>query len=189
MLLVVCFALCVLSVPLCGGKLVNLVDFTPRFAWAVLVAVALQIGIISLFPGAGALYDGLHVASYALVLAFLAANRRLPGLWIVGLGTTMNFVAISSNGGVMPATVQALSRAGRTIDPALFANSAAIPHPNFAFLGDVFAVPAAVPFANVFSAGDVCIMVGALLTLHQVCRTRFFPAPPELRPVQALEHA
>ncbi len=187
MLPVICFLLCVASVPLAGGRIGALATFSPRQLWLVFVAIGMQVGMITLFPGNGGAYIGLHLASYGLLLAFLLNNRRLPGLWIIGLGTVMNFVAIASNGGVMPATAGALRSAGRVIDPTQFANSAHLADPKFAFLGDVFALPSEFPFANVFSAGDVCIVMGALLTLHQVCGTRFFPPHPTLRPLQPLD--
>ena len=187
MLLVICFALCVLSVPLAGGRLEALATFSPRHVWAVIGALGIQVGIISLWPGNGAIYLGLHLVSYALLLIFLLSNRKLPGLWIIGIGTFMNFVAIASNGGVMPATAGALAKAGIVIDPHQFANSARLTDPNYAFLGDVFAIPAGYPFANVFSPGDVCILLGALLALHQVCNSRFFPRRPTLTPLQSLD--
>jgi len=186
-LLVICFALCVVSVPLAGGRLGALASFKPRHVWAVFAAIGLQVGIISIWPGSGGIYIGLHLASYALLLVFLMSNRNLPGLWIIGMGTLMNFAAIASNGGVMPATAGALTKAGLIIDPSQFANSARLADPNYAFLGDVFAVPAGFPFANVFSAGDVCIVLGALVTLHQVCASRFFPPRPTLTPLQQLD--
>lgn len=187
MLLVACFALCVISVPLAGGRLGALATFAPRHVWAVFAAVAMQVGIISIWPGRGLLYVALHLVSYGLLIVFLGSNRNLPGLWIIGTGTLMNFIAIASNGGVMPATAGALAKAGLIIDPQHFANSAVITDPNYAFLGDVFAVPAGFPFANVFSAGDVSIVLGVLLTLHQVCASRFFPRTPTLTPVQSLD--
>ena len=186
-LLVICFAVCVASVPLAGGRLGALASLRPRHTWAVLGALGMQVGIISIWPGSGGIYLVFHLASYALLLVFLLYNRSIPGLWIVGMGTLMNFVVIASNGGVMPATAGALTRAGLTIDPDQFANSAQLVDPNYAFLGDVFAIPAAFPFANVFSPGDVCIVVGALLTLHQVCNSRFFPRRPTLTPLHTLD--
>jgi len=163
------------------------VSFAPRRAWAVFVAIGLQVGIISVFPGGGDLYVGLHLASYALLVVFLTGNSKIPGLWIITIGTIMNFVAIARNGGVMPATRGALASAGLRIDPTQFANSAHLASPKFAFLGDVFALPAQIPFANVFSAGDICIVLGVLLTLHQVCGTRFFPPRQRLTPLQPLD--
>ena len=52
-------------------------------------------------------------------------------------------------------------------------NSAAIADAKLVFLGDVFAVPEPLPLANVFSAGDVCIVVGAALAVFQVCGSKF----------------
>ncbi|MGH2776309.1 MAG: DUF5317 domain-containing protein [Actinomycetota bacterium] len=187
MLVTVCFLLCVISVPLAGGRLNALATFRLRHAWLVFAAIGLQIGIISLFPGSGSAYVWTHLVSYGLVLAFLAANRNLPGLWVITSGTLMNFVAIATNDGVMPATMGALRAAGKQIDPGQFANSAPLIDANYAFLGDVFAIPAGFPLANVFSAGDVCIVFGALVTLHQVCGTRFFPPRPTLTPLQQLD--
>jgi Family of unknown function (DUF5317) len=186
-LLVICFAIGIVSVPLTGGRLGALASFRPRHIWAVFGATAMQVGIISIWPGSGGVYLGLHMVSYALLLVFLMHNRNLPGLWVIGMGTLMNFIAIASNGGVMPATAGALAKAGLIIDPHQFANSARLVDPNYAFLGDVFAIPAGFPFANVFSAGDVCIVLGALLTLHQVCATRFFPPRPTLTPLQSID--
>jgi hypothetical protein len=186
-LITVCFLLCVISVPLAGGRLRALATFPLRQIWLVFAAITLQIGIISLFPGSGSLYVWVHLGSYGLLLTFLAVNRDLPGLWTITLGTLMNFVVIATNDGVMPATMGALRSAGKQIDPAQFANSAHLVNANYAFLGDVFALPAGFPFANVFSAGDVCIVLGALLTLHQVCATRFFPPRPTLTPLQSID--
>ena len=187
MLLVVFFLMCVASVPVAGGRLGALSSFRPRHIWTVFTAISLQVAIISIFPGSGGIYVGLHLVSYGFLLAFLVNNQRLPGLWIIGLGTLMNFVAIAINGGVMPATASALARSGQVVDSSRFANSRLVQDANLELLGDVFAIPAGFPFANVFSAGDVCIVLGVLLTLHQVCETRFFPPQPTLTPVRSLD--
>ena len=115
-----------------------------------------------------------HVGSYALIVAFLVANRRMPGLWLVALGTAMNVSAIVANGGVMPASRSALESAGRlpAVPPDRFLNSTVVRSPELAFLGDVFAWPEPLPLAGVFSAGDVCIVVGAFVVVHQVCGSR-----------------
>jgi len=103
---------------------------------------------------------------------FLVANRRLPGMALVGLGAAGNLLAIGANGGVMPASPTALAAAGMPADPPGFANSAALADPRLAFLGDVFAIPAGWPLANVFSAGDVLIAVGAVVAVHGICGSR-----------------
>jgi hypothetical protein len=183
MLLVVCFALTLVSVPLAGGRLLMLADWRPARTWSILAAILLQIAIISVFPGKeNTLRVGLHLLSYGFVLVFLVANRKVPGLWVVAMGAAMNFLAISANNGVMPATRSAIRAAGQFTAAGEFANSAALADPKFAFLGDVFAIPAGIPFANVFSPGDICIVVGAALVVHQLTR----PAPrPSALPATA----
>jgi hypothetical protein len=68
-------------------------------------------------------------------------------------------VTIAVNGGTLPASADAVRRAG--IPPgAEFLNSAVLSHPVLPWLGDVFAWPQPLPLANVFSVGDVLIGIG-----------------------------
>jgi hypothetical protein len=147
-----------------GGRLANLEHLRLRAPWLVLLALAVQLVVFSpLSEGAGdTAIVATHIASYALILTFVVANLRTPGIAIAGAGTALNALVIVANGGLMPATRAALAFAGI---PA-----AAEPHNNSAvadagvrlvFLGDVMAVPEWVPLvANVFSIGDVLIAVG-----------------------------
>ena len=173
MLLVVCFLLAVVTVPLAGGDLTRLADHRFRRPWALAAALGVQIVIISVVPDSnGAVLAAAHLASYGFAILFLLANGSLPGLWLLGAGTGMNFAAIAANGGVMPATRSALVAAGQLSKGGEFVNSGVLEDPKLIFLGDVFALPQPWPLANVFSAGDVCIVAGAALLLHQVCHSR-----------------
>lgn len=172
MLLVACFAAVVATVPLAGGRLAALASVRIARAWTLTVALAIQALIMWLMPeGAPAVHGLAHVVSYAFVVAFLVANRRIPGLWLVALGTVLNVAAITANGGVMPAAPGAVEAAGRA-QAGDFANSAVVVEAKLSWLGDVFAVPAPLPLANVFSVGDVAIVVGAALVLHALCGSR-----------------
>jgi hypothetical protein len=172
-LLVACFLLAVLTVPLAGGRLARLAEHRFRRPWALAAALAVQILVISVIPdGNGTLLAAGHLASYAFAIVFLVANRSIPGLWVIGLGTGMNLATIAANGGVMPATRSALVAAGQLYQGGDFVNSGVLEDPKLLLLGDVFALPQPWPLANVFSAGDVCIVVGAALVLHQLCRSR-----------------
>jgi len=175
MLLVVTAVALLISVPLAGGRLTRLADIRIRATWAVLLAVALQVGISDVAPGGSqSVHVALNIASYMLDAYFLFANRRLVGVPLVALGAGLNVLAISSNGGVMPASASALRIAG--IDPrAGFDNSAHLLHAHLAFLGDVIPVPGPWPIGNVLSVGDLTIFVGALIVLHHTCGTRLFP--------------
>ena len=94
-------------------------------------------------------------------------NLRLRGMWVVGLGGLLNFIAIAANGGVMPASSSALRDAGRRVTSSSFENSTTVRGARLSFLGDVFAMPASWPLANVFSVGDVLIAVGVAIVVHQ----------------------
>jgi hypothetical protein len=100
-----------------------------------------------------------HLASYVLAAAFLWLNRELRGLPVVALGAACNAVTIALNGGTLPASADAVRRAGIPPDSD-FLNSAVLDHPVLPWLGDVFAWPQPLPLANVFSVGDALIVLG-----------------------------
>ncbi|HEU4399730.1 MAG TPA: DUF5317 domain-containing protein [Actinomycetota bacterium] len=161
-----------LAVPLLGGRLGALAEVRLRLPWLLPAALAMQVVALDLPGVPGRLRPPLHVASYLVAGAFLVANRRLPGMPLVGLGAAANLLAIGVNGGVMPASPAALAAAGLPLDPPGFANSAVLADPRLAFLGDVFAIPRGWPLANVFSVGDVLIAIGAVVAVHGICGSR-----------------
>ncbi|HEU4488889.1 MAG TPA: DUF5317 domain-containing protein [Actinomycetota bacterium] len=170
MLLAVCFLALVASVPATGKEIGRLAEHRFKAAWllafAFVIQVGLTTGLLGLQGGGAAI---AHIASYALGFAFLGANRALAGLWVVALGGAANLVAIVANHGVMPATHSAMATAGKLSTSAEFVNSAVLSDPKLLFLGDVFALPESMFFANVFSAGDVLIVIGVGMLLHQLC--------------------
>jgi hypothetical protein len=173
MLMVFAFVLGAVSVPLCGGRYARAASHSFRHGSLLVAALMLQTLTVTVWPGMPrAAAAALHLTSYAGVALFLGCNRRSAGMWVVALGAGLNLVAILVNGGVMPARAGALRTAGRASAGGEFVNSAAVARPRLAWLGDVAAVPDAVPFANVFSIGDVLIVLGALVVLHEVCGSR-----------------
>jgi len=172
MLLVIAAIILIATVPLAGGRLSRLADIQLRGVWAVLLAVTIQVGISNVFPGGShAVHAALNVLSYVLDAYFVAANLRLAGVPLVAAGAALNVLAITINGGVMPANPVALRIAGITARPG-FDNSTALAHPHLPFLGDVIPVPGPWPIGNVLSAGDLIILLGAFLLLHCACRSR-----------------
>jgi Family of unknown function (DUF5317) len=168
-LLVVLALLCVATVPLAGRDLRRLSEVRLRAVWTAFVAIAIQLAITTLFPEGGhQLHAGLHLVSYVLAGAFVVANRALPGLAVMALGGALNLVAITLNGGVMPASRAAMATAGIPVE-AGFANSGVLAHPRLAILGDVIGVPGPWPLANVLSIGDVVLYAGLLMLLHRAC--------------------
>ncbi len=185
-LMITCFLIGLLTVPLLGGRLRALADTRLHRARWLGAALVVQIVVVSVLPNLPVLLAAaLHIASYALAGVFLWSNRTITGLWLVALGTASNSLAILANGGVMPASRAALERAGLLNLGAQFENSAVVPNARIAFLGDIFAVPDNIPFANVFSIGDIAIVIGALVAVHQLCRRRATRQPTnELRSIR-----
>jgi hypothetical protein len=162
----------VISVPLAGGKLSQLAGLPIRAIWSVMICAALQVVITTLLPGGShGLHVALHLGSYVLVAWFLIANRKVVGMPIVALGVGLNVLAISANGGVMPAAATAIRIAGIDTSGG-FANSDAVDHPRLLALGDVIPVPGPWPIGNVMSIGDLLIVAGVMILLHVTCRSR-----------------
>jgi hypothetical protein len=176
MFLVVCVLLAALTVPLAGGHLSALAEVRVRLPWALAAALVMQTLSIYL-PGLPTVTRiALQVLSYPVAGLFLAVNRHLPGMLLVAAGGACNLLAISVNGGVMPASPAAVASAGLAGGDAGYSNSAVLASPRLAALGDVLAIPSSWPFANVFSVGDVLIALGAAWALHRLAGSRLVPA-------------
>jgi hypothetical protein len=135
-----------------------------------------QIMVISVLPtGDHTIHTTLHLASYFLLGAFAIVNRRIIGVPIIALGGLLNFIAISANGGIMPADPDAIASLARALPEGEFANSQVLENPRFLFLGDVFATPASWPLHNVFSIGDGILLVGVFVLVHVACGSRLVP--------------
>ncbi|MFL5767898.1 MAG: DUF5317 domain-containing protein [Actinomycetota bacterium] len=176
MLLLILVLVSVALVPVFGGHPKSLADIRLGSIGLLLAAVGLQAALV-LFPGgANALRIGTYIGSYVLAAGFLVRNSKVPGLWLIALGAALNFSAIVANGGVMPAAPYAMSVAGLPLHLAVYSNSIPLQSPQLALLGDIFAIPASWPFANVYSLGDICIAVGAVVTVHRISGSRMVPS-------------
>ena len=172
MILILVALTALLSVPLAGGRLARLGELRVRWGWTVLIALALQVLIVSVAPkGHASLHAGVHLGTYALIGAFLWANRRLPGAGLIAIGAGLNALVIAVNAGIMPASAGALRAAGLT-DGGGFNNSAHLTDPHLLWLGDVIPVPGPGPLSNVLSVGDLLIFAGLLFLLHRTCGRR-----------------
>lgn len=150
---------------------------------------ALGLQLLVVFAGFGALGDarrGLFVLSYLLLIVFVLANLRRPGIAVIGIGLVLNFLAIVSNGGLMPVTPEALDRVG--------------PPPTDIELGDPVPLTKDVLLARedtrlwpltdtltwenptniqVFSVGDLFVGAGLALTLAELLLPRLRRVPPD----------
>lgn len=168
MILIALAVLCLLSVPLTGGRLARLADLRLRGLWIPVPALAVQVLITVVAPsGHQSLHELAHIATYVLLGLFIWANRRLPGAPIIAAGTLSNGLAVLLNGGVMPAAATAQRMIGMRLASG-FQNSAHLAHPVLPWLGDIIPWPG--PLPNVLSIGDLFIFAGTLVLLHRTCR-------------------
>jgi len=148
---------------LVGGSLRALAELRIRALALFYGALALQIVAFPFRPLPWHTPDDaatlLWIASYGLLFAAAALNRRVPGVQVVLAGMACNLAAVLANGGHMPVRPQAMRAAG--YDYVVHANSAALAHPRLPLLIDRWAVPSWIPGGNVFSVGDVLIALGA----------------------------
>jgi len=158
-----------------GARLSLLSDL--RFRGDVLVFVSLCIQLLIFTPLASLVPGGwvvpLHLASYGLLVAFVLANLRVRGFWLVGIGVVSNLAVITANHGRMPVSAADWTAAGGdrsllvtgTSDNNVLAGAGA----HLTWLGDVFALPHAVPFAASISIGDLLIVLGAVGFVYRAC--------------------
>lgn len=113
-----------------------------------------------------------HILSYLFLLGFVGCNWRYPELLGMGLGLFLNFLAIATNGGYMPASAEALRRAGleslaRALEEGIRHGNTMLmgPSTRLNFLGDWLYFPSWVPLSSAFSIGDVILGIGAAVFL------------------------
>ena len=186
MILIALAGLCLLSVPLTGGNLGRLVSLRLAGLWTPMLALALQVVLTTIAPaGHPLLHRVAHIGTYVAIGLFLWFNRRLAGVKLIGVGAFLNALAITLNGGVMPATRTAERLAGMHLR-AGFDNSAPVAHAHLPWLGDVIPWPG--PLPNVLSVGDLLIFAGTLALLHRTCG-RWAPRPIALGTVPVPDEA
>jgi hypothetical protein len=164
---------------LVGGRLAGLAEIHLRWSWVILGGLFVQVVLFSdpVSERIGALGPLIYVASTALVIGAIVANRAIAGMLFVAAGAASNLAAILANGGYMPADPGAIASLGKA-HPTIYSNSAILPHPVLWPLTDLFALPTWVPFANVFSLGDVVIGIGIAVIIVTAMRAELPGSQP-----------
>lgn len=166
-----CAVLLIAAVPFTGGSLGRLATIRLRGVGLALSALALQVLVITVWPTmphdfavAG------HLLSYAMLAVVVWWNRRLPGMVVMAVGAGCNALAITVNGGTLPASASAMRAAGLHSRPG-FDNSDVLSHPHLSWLGDVMVSPGWLPLRNMVSIGDLLLLVGAAILVLRVTRS------------------
>lgn len=121
-----------------------------------------------------------NIIQYIGLLAAVGLNLHIRELWIAGVGTFANFLAVVSNGGMMPMSKGALRAAGLsqmlTPDNPFARHSFMSAETNLKFLVDIIPVklPAFFPSwlvcatKEVASVGDVLIALAVFVLVQRV---------------------
>jgi hypothetical protein len=161
-----------------GGSMRNLAE--ARLRWWPLAIAGLVLQVIPVPSRAGQVDHwvavGLLIASYVVLLAFVAANIRLPGFAVIAVGFALNALVIGVNGG-MPVKDQALRQAAgsryeqsrqRLVEKGGLKHHLARSDDVLLPLSDVVGIGA--PVGNVFSPGDLLSYAGVAWALAELTR-------------------
>ena len=163
-----------------GGRVDNFVRLKFRWPWLVIAAVVVRTAVLA--PPLNHI-DGaqwLYAASLgAIVLWAFLHSRRIPGIWLVGLGGLSNLAVILANGARMPVESALAGDLLRHGPIGQYIVMGAGTHLNA--LADWISIP---PTPDAYSPGDLVIAAGLFLVAFLVARRR--PEPGPIRPRRAV---
>jgi hypothetical protein len=179
-----------------GGSLSNLAKLELKLVIPLLAGLFLRFFIWSdLFlnqPFAPKLGGYLFNLSNLLILSFLIANIKIPGMVLIFIGNFSNSLVIFLNGGRIPFSVRSMRIAGLQGDLSKIISSPWDPHiitsqkTLLSFLGDVIPIPLPGIFANLISPGDIFIFLGLLYLIQANMLPASQPASPPQKHISAV---
>ena len=132
--------------------------------WPALLCGAILRGVAPLL---GVLALGISILGLAFIALGALANRAMPGAWLIALGSLVNILVISVNGG-MPVDPGALATAGKPM-PHDGLHVVLGPDTHLGFLGDVLLAPVV---NNIYSVGDVVLALGGFWMAFRALKQR-----------------
>lgn len=160
------------------GNLKNLAAIPFRHLYLFVIPLVMCFGVM-LVKIAGYTEQLLPYAIAAsavqslVLLAITATNLHVRYMWMIGLGIFSNFLAMTANGGLMPASEKAIMMAGleEVFERAWIRHSLIGPETRLTWLTDIIPIP--IPYARlsqVISIGDVLAALGIFLMIQWYMR-------------------
>lgn len=162
-----------------GGKLDNLGRFIFRSSFLLVFALILQLAtsILISLGNERAINNRmiLYIISYLMLFIVLFLNLNKKSVWLILIGSILNFAALVLNSGSMPIDLALLEKMGFENMYQSFKIGAL---PNYIDIGQAysftihlakkFATPAVYPLKQIFSLGDILISIGLLIFTQSI---------------------
>lgn len=129
-----------------------------RVRWWPLFLAAVALRFLAWAPLGADPQHALYVASLWLLFGIALRNLALPGVRLAAIGTGLNALVITANGGAMPVWPDSVRLAGSPA-PSDALHRVVESATAVALLGDVLPIP----FLGTYSAGDVLLALGVFV--------------------------
>lgn len=175
-MLIECVLLSLIIGKLRGGKFNSLGLVSIKNPWMFMLAFAIEFGTLFAvsagFETAHRFGIYLHALSYIVLFIALISNREYYAMWIVLIGSLLNFIVVYANGGVMPISVDGLARAGLMEEARIIMSGGIITHraltasTRFPMFAEIIVLPRPYPFPRLMSIGDIAVSIGVALFIQ-----------------------
>ena len=114
----------------------------------------------------------IHIIIYLLLIIGLLFNYKEQGLFIVSIGTILNFLPLLLNNGKMPVSPNGLLKSKLYGELVLLGNNQILTHSlmnndtKLKLLCDIIPLSKPYPFPKVISIGDILISIGVFILLY-----------------------
>jgi hypothetical protein len=165
-----------------GGRLRYVQNWQLKGAWLAIATFLVQTVLFTQW-GEGIVGENLvpfiYLATLVVLLAFLFVNRHVLGVPILLVGLMLNCLVIAANGGRMPASVTALTKAGRSQEAARLTSNYTAANcvlmgsaTNLNVLGDIIVIRLGVQVGSAYSVGDLVALAGEAVVVFGAVRVK-----------------
>ncbi len=151
-----------------GLSLRSLLELRFHWPWLLIGAFGTQL---LLWGGAVAFHASVppwcFIMSLLAVVVALWRNAAIPGVWMLALGASLNWFAVTMHGGTMPVSVQAWEVAGHSLSQLQDSRHSLVQPGGVTLLGDWIPM-----WRYVLSPGDIVAGIGVVWLIRRNARLR-----------------